>query len=103
MRQKRTAVQPQIAVFRNVFSIVVSTQAKNIPSKPAKLTFQSIQKWIDDTYGIKISKSSISQVKDKCGIEKIEINAQYKEIPLLNSKKEQLVLEAFKHFNIVQD
>lgn len=40
-------------------------------------------------------------VKDKCGIDKLEVNAKAKCIPDLKTEKEIVVLEAFKHFNIV--
>ena len=60
----------QIAVFRNVFSIIVPTKSKDVPQKPARLTFGLLQKWIEDNHGVNVSKSSITQVKNKCGIQK---------------------------------
>ena len=53
----------QIVVFRNVFSIIVSTKSKDVPKETAKLTFGLLQKWIEDNHGVKISKSSITKVK----------------------------------------
>lgn len=60
----------QIAVFRNVFSIIVPTKSKDVPQKPARLTFGLLQKWIEDNHGVNVSKSSITQVKNNCGIQK---------------------------------
>lgn len=91
----------QIAVFRNVFSIVVSTKSKGISKKTAKLTFNLIQNWIEDNYKVKVSKSSVTQVKNKCGISKLEFGAKCNIVPELNTEKERLVLEAFRHYGLV--
>ena len=91
----------QIAVFRNVFSVIVPTKTKDVPQKPAKLTFGLLQKWIEDNHGVKISKSSITQVKSKCGIQKLEFGAKCEIVPELKTEKERLVLEAFMHYGLV--
>ena len=91
----------QIAVFRNVFSVIVPTKTKDVPKKTAKLTFGLLQKWIEDNHGVKISKSSITKVKCKCGIPKIEFGAKCEIVPELKTEKERLVLEAFKHYGLV--
>lgn len=88
-------------MFRNVFSIIVPTKSKDVPLKPAKLTFGLLQKWIEDNHGIKVSKSSITQVKNKCGIQKLEFGAKCVDVPELKTEKERLVFEAFKYFGLV--
>ena len=47
------------------------TQTKN----DYQYTFTGIQKWINDNLGVKVSKSSITMVKDKCKIDKIGFKA----------------------------
>lgn len=91
----------QIAVFRNVFSVIVPTKTKDVPQKPAKLTLGLLQKWIEDNHGVKISKSSITQVKSKCGIQKLEFGARCASVPALKTEKERPVLEALKHYGLV--
>lgn len=91
----------QIAVFRNVFSVIVSTKTKDVPQKLARLTFGLLQKWIEDNHGVKVSKSSITQVKNKCGIQKLEFGAKCNVVPELKTEKERLVLEAFKYHGLV--
>ena len=88
-------------MFRNVFSVIVSTKTKDISQKPAKLSFSLIQEWIEKNHGIKVSKSSITQVKNKCEIKRIEFGAKSDVIPELKTEKERLVLEAFKHYGLV--
>ena len=66
------------------------------------ITFKMIQDWILFTYDVSVSKSSITQVKEKCGLEKLKINSAVAESnPKLKSRKEKLVLEAFKHYRII--
>ena len=88
-------------MFRNVFSIIVSTKSKDISQKPAILTFGLLQKWIEDNHGVRVSKSSITQVKNKCGITKLEFGVKCESVPYLKTQKERLVLEAFKYYGIV--
>ncbi len=90
----------KIAVFRNVFSVIVSTDTRDIPTKAQKLTFAMLQQWIEETHGMTVSKSSITQVKNKCGIEKLAYGMKATIIPELKTKKENLVYEAFKHFGL---
>ena len=90
----------QLGAFRNIVSIVLATNNTDIPKKPSQLTFSSIQKWIEGMYGVKVSKSSITQVKNKCKIDKIEFGAKGI-MPELQTEKEKLVLKAFEHFKIV--
>ena len=91
----------QIAVFRNVFSEIVPTKTKDVPQKPTKLTFALLQEWIEVNHGVKVSKSSITQVKSKCRIQKLEFGAKCEIVPELKTEKERLVLEAFKHYGLV--
>ena len=67
----------------------------------AKITFASVQKYIKDTYNVDVSKSRIIQVKNKCGIDKLERHAKHVENITLKSEKEKLVFETFKHFEII--
>lgn len=91
-------------MYKNVFALVIDINDEcKVDAHNYSISFSGIRAWIKDIYDVEISNSSITMVKDKCGIEKIEINARHEDIPLLKSKKEQLVLEAFKHFNIVQE
>lgn len=89
-------------MFRNIFSIIVSIDAKDVPQKTPKLTYGILQQWIEENHSIKVSKSSISQVKNKCGLSELDYGMMCDNIPYLNTEKEKAVLEAFKHFEIVK-
>ena len=88
-------------MFRNIFSVIVSFDGKDIPNKSANLTFAMLQKWIEDNHGIKVSKSSITQVKNKCGISKLEWGVKCATVPELKTEKEKIVLDAFRHYGLV--
>jgi len=59
-----------------------------------------VQNWIMEDSGLKISKSSVCSVRDKCGAREIKPGAG-KRIPKVKTKKEKAVLEAFKALGIV--
>ena len=93
----------RFAVFRNVFSLSVELNQFQTEDEDAdlKVTFVKIQNWIKDKYGINVSKSSITQVKIKCGIESFDTTKKVMTLPTLKTEKEKLVLEAFRHFELV--
>ena len=81
--------------------MIIFTNRIEIPKTTAKITFASVQKYIKDTYNVDVSKSSITQVKNKCGIDKLERHTKHVENITLKSEKEKLVFETFKHFEII--
>ena len=98
----RTLVQGlNISVFKNIFSIIVNINFEDVQEKTERLTFSVMQKYIKDTYNVDVSKSSIIQMKNKCGIDKLERHTKRVENITLKSEKEKLVFETFKHFEII--
>ena len=66
------------------------------------LSIDGVRKWIQNEFGIHISKSSVCAVRDKCGADKLEVGAA-KAIPILKSDKEKAILEAFKVMGVVNN
>ena len=65
-------------------------------------TYAAIQKWIEDNHGVKVSKSSVTMVKDKCGALKLDFKAgKEPDSGIIKTAKERLVLEAFRAFGVV--
>ena len=89
-----------LAVFENVFSLIVTIDECQAESTSSAISFVMIQKWVQERYGVNVSKSSISQVKSKCGMSVFDTTQKVK-APELKTEKEKLVLEAFKHFKLV--
>ncbi len=93
-----------IAVYKSTFGIVLDTSGYGIeqtaPDCPP--TYAAIQKWIEDNHGVKVSKSSVTMVKDKCGASKIDFKAgKEPDRGIIKTAKEKLVLEAFRAFGVV--
>ena len=93
-----------IAVYRSTFGIVLDTSGYDAeqcdPDCPP--TYAAIQKWIEDNHGVKVSKSSVTMVKDKCGALKLDFKAgKEPDSGIIKTAKERLVLEAFRVFGVV--
>ncbi len=91
----------RVSVFGNVFGIIIEL-SQPPRTKEYALTFGGIIHWVFDYYGVRISRSTITQVRNKCGLSSLEARGE-KEIvlPSLKSEKEQMVIEAFKNLGIV--
>ena len=94
-----------MAVFHNEFGIVLDTSgygAELVSMHDYPLTYAGIRRWIEDNYNVKISKSSIAAVKNKCNVSIIDFNAgKEPDTKNIGFEKEKFVLEAFKAFGIV--
>ena len=69
-----------------------------------KASYKEITEWIQETYGAHVTNLNIAQVKDKCGFEKRENynkGTEEHRVPNCTPEKEQMILSAFKHFNML--
>ena len=69
-----------------------------------KASYKEITEWIQETYGAHVTNLNIAQVKDKCGFEKRENYNKGTEghrVPNCTPEKEQMILSAFKHVNML--
>ena len=103
-KRSNTVQIRNIAVYRSTFGIVLDTSGygaeQTDPDCPP--TYAAIQKWIEDNHGVKVSKSSVTMVKDKCGALKIDFKAgKEPDSSIIKTAKERLVLEAFRAFGVV--
>lgn len=69
-----------------------------------RATYREIAEWIQETYDAHVTNLNIAQIKDKCGFEKREnyhIGAPGHVVPKCTPEKEQMIMEAFRHFNML--
>ena len=66
------------------------------------ITFSTIRDWIFKKYGVNVSNSSISQVKEKCGIDEFKLDMKLECECSKLTEKEQYIFMALKHFNVVK-
>ena len=86
-----------ICEFRNPFD-----EMSEYWQNSFNLSIGGVRKWVKKQYGFSISKSTVCSVRDKCGVDKLELGAA-KSIPKLKSKKELAVLEAFKALGLISE
>lgn len=57
-----------IAVYKSMFVIVLDISGYDAGQgdTDCPLTYAAIQRWIEDNRGVRVSKPSITMVKDKC-------------------------------------
>ena len=90
-------------------SIKVDMKGANIrqhkPLESEKATYDSIKTWVEEKYSFKVSSLYIAQVKKKLGIrerENYNIGEGKGRVPHCPPDKEEAILDAFRHFNIIK-
>ncbi len=69
-----------------------------------KPTYGNIKKWIKEKYGFNVTNLYIGQIKDKLGFDKrknYNIGSGEGRVPTCPQEKEEAIIEAFKHFNLI--
>ena len=107
LKSERSNTVPirSIAVYKNEFGIVLDTSAYGAgqaDSDHYPLTYAGIRRWIEDNFNVRVSKSSIERVKDKCGASRIGLEAgRESSAGVIKTEKEKLILEAFRALGII--
>ena len=85
--------------------IDITTDELDLTTSEQKPTYAEIVKYILDTTGIKVSTLNIAQIKRKCGIEIKDSfrkpNSSESKQPSCTKEKEELIMEAFRHFKMI--
>ena len=105
VRYTNTVSQARLAVYRNVFGLIVETDdyepGAYLQTKHA--TYQEIQTWVKQRYNLHVSNHAISQVKALCGLARDGPGgAEGQDGPKLRSDKEAAIREAFLWFGIIK-
>ena len=77
---------------------------EKLETKSGKATYGGITGYIKEKHGFKVSTGYIAQVKDKAGIKErtnYNIGSGEGKIPICPKEKEDAILDAFRHFNII--
>lgn len=94
-KRSNTVQIRSIAVYKSTFGIILDTSGYGaeygVPECPP--TYADIQKWIEDNYGVKVSKSSITMVKAKCGALEIDFKTGKEPDSGIITAKEKLVFD----------
>ena len=69
-----------------------------------KPTYGNIKKWVKEKYGFNVTSLYIGQIKDKVGIKErknYNIGSGDGKVPNCPPEKEEAIMDAFKHFNLI--
>ena len=85
--------------------VEVDGDALPVTKAESKATYEDIQKYIFDKYGLKVTSLDISRVKTKCGIKErknynLSKSNNYKQ-PGITDEKEEQILDALRLFKMV--
>lgn len=93
----------QLYVLNNYIILKVTLpQAVEETLDTLPLTIGGVRKWVWFSAGLKISKSSVCAVRDKCKLKTLAKGAG-EVIPILKTEKERAVLEAFEAMGVFSD
>jgi len=85
--------------------VEVDGDALPVTKAESKATYEDIQKYIFDKYGLKVTSLDISRVKTKCGIKERKnynlTKSNYYKQPNITDEKEIIILEALKSFKMI--
>ena len=108
-RYANTIPEANAFVFGRCFGIIVSTADFDTEthSQSKKATSNDIQTWVMQTYGEHVTNLDISRTKKRCGLAQNEYkgrapSAEYY-VPKHRDSKETLVMEAFRHFGLIDN
>ena len=104
-KRSNTVQIRNIAVFKNEFGIILDTSGygdREVDQNNYPFTYAGIRQWVEDNYGVRISNSAITVVKNKCNVPQIDFKAgKEPAADIIRTEREKLVLEAFKALGIV--
>ena len=72
--------------------------------KSGTATYAEIKAYIEEKYGFKVSTLYIAQIKDKVGLEKrknYNPGEGKSKVPICTPEKEEAIMDAFRHFNLI--
>lgn len=72
--------------------------------KSGKSSYKEIKEYVQEKRGLKVSNLYIGQIKDKLGIKErrnYNIGSDEGKVPVCPSAKEEAIMEAFRHFNMI--
>ena len=82
----------------------IDLDVEKLEGKLGTATYAEIKAYVEEKYGLKVSSLYIGQIKNKMGLEKrknYNIGSGEGRVPTCPAEKEEAIVEAFKHFNLI--
>ena len=95
----------KLSEAKNHISVKVDMDEMDLTAAESKATYEEIQEWVQEKYGFHVSHLNIAKTKRKCGIiERVNYNLPKSEnsrSPETPKEKEEAIIEAFRHFQMI--
>ncbi|MBR3430373.1 MAG: 23S rRNA (uracil(1939)-C(5))-methyltransferase RlmD, partial [Clostridia bacterium] len=95
----------KLSEAKHHISVQVDMDELDLTSAESKATYEEIQEWVQQKYGFHVTHLNIAKTKRKCGIiERQNYNLPKSEgsrSPETPREKEEAIIEAFKHFQMI--
>ena len=77
----------------------------DVTAAESKATYEEIQEWVQEKYGLHVTHLNIAKTKRKCGIiERQNYNLPKREdsrSPETPKEKEEAIIDAFRHYQMI--
>jgi len=97
----------KLSEAKHHISVQVDMDELDVTSAENKATYEEIQAWVQEKYGFHVTHLNIAKTKRKCGIiERKNYNLPKIEdsrSPETPKEKEEAIIEAFRHFQMIDD
>jgi 23S rRNA (uracil1939-C5)-methyltransferase len=95
----------KLSEAKHQINVQVDMDELDLTSAESKATYEEIQAWVQEKYGFHVTHLNIAKMKRKCGIiERQNYNLAKSEksrSPETPKEKEEAIIEAFRHFQMV--
>ena len=84
--------------------VSIDLDVEKLEGKSGTATYAEIKAYVEEKHGMKVSSLYIGQIKNKMGLEKrknYNIGSGEGRVPTCPAEKEEAIVEAFKHFNLI--
>lgn len=95
----------KLSEAKSHISVKVEMDEMDLTAAESKATYQEIQDWVQEKYGFHVTHLNIAKTKRKCGIiERQNFNLPKSDdsrSPETQKDKEEAIIEAFRHFQMI--
>ena len=95
----------KLSEAKHHISVQLDMDELDLTSAESKATYEEIQEWVQEKYGLHVTHLNIAKTKRKCGIiESINNNlpkSDNSKSPGTPKEKEDAIINAFRHFQMI--
>ena len=97
------AVLSRKSATKTFIPVTVSPKDMGLDEAKAQPTYENIRKYVKEAHGLTVSTLNIAQMKAECGLEMECDRSGGKQQPKCPPEKREAILDAFRHFGMIED